>query len=226
MLLQRLSHCTKGRLRCTAAAEPCQPFRPAQHGRSTRAECCGCGNFLSSSAPFGQKKRLRFAGGPPDWRRAPFNAGEGMPEARRNRHNRHTTQQTQRRGTFCETVQIQQINDRQQQLSAGKLIDNRAKFIYIHLVWAIFTSSYSAAEVLGGTCHWLSPSWGGRGGRCSCPSAPRSTILRRRRACGFNGTAFRQGTPVLLQHRSPPFCKNGGLGNSWCTEFSTHDLTY
>ena len=157
MLLQRLSHCTKGRLRCTAAAEPCQPFRPAQHGRSTRAECCGCGNFLSSSAPFGQKKRLRFAGGPPDWRRAPFNAGEGMPEARRNRHNRHTTQQTQRRGTFCETVQIQQINDRQQQLSAGKLIDNRAKFIYIHLVWAIFTSSYSAAEVLGGTCHCHRP---------------------------------------------------------------------
>ena len=99
MLLQRLSHCTKGRLRCTAAAEPCQPFRPAQHGRSTRAECCGCGNFLSSSAPFGQKKRLRFAGGPPDWRRAPFNAGEGMPEARRNRHNRHTTQQTQRNKT-------------------------------------------------------------------------------------------------------------------------------
>ena len=154
----------QGRLRCTAAAEPCQPFRPAQHGRSTRAECCGCGNFLSSSAPFGQKKRLRFAGGPPDWRRAPFNAGEGMPEARRNRHNRHTTQQTQRRGTFCETVQIQQINDRQQQLSAGKVPVNRAKLMYIHLVWAIFTSSYSAAGVLGGTCHWLSPSWGGRGG--------------------------------------------------------------
>ena len=51
---------------------------------------------------------------------------------------------------------------------------------------------------------------------CSCPSALRSAILCRRRACSFQLYCLQIRRPVPSAPQ-PVVLRNGGLGNSWCT---------